>query len=145
MRLGEILSLKWNQIHIENMVDPAIEISESKNNKKRFIPLNDDMIKILNNIITKNNSEHVFIGARGRPLKSIRSIFNKAMDLAEIEDFRFHDLRHTFASHYLMNGGDLLSLKEILGHSDLKMVQRYTHLASKYKRNMINNLNSKFY
>jgi integrase len=145
MRLGEILSLRWSQVHIENMTDPAIEIIESKNNKKRFVPLNEDMIKLFNNIRSKNDSDHVFIGERGRPLRSIRNTFNLAMDRADIKDFRFHDLRHTFASHYLMSGGELLSLREILGHSDLKMVQRYAHLASKYKREMINNLSSKFY
>ena len=61
-----------------------------------------------------------------------------------IEDFRFHDLRHTFGSHYVMNGGDLLSLKEILGHSNMKMVERYAHLAAAHKRKQINGLNGKF-
>ena len=59
---------------------------------------------------------------------------------AGIEDFRFHDLRHTFASHFIMRGGDLLTLKEILGHSSLKMVQRYTHLAAAHKTRQVNNL-----
>ena len=145
MRLGEILSLRWNQVHLENMIDPTIEITTSKNNKKRFIPLNEDMISLMKNIRTKSDSDYVFIGERGEPLRSIRNTFNLAVENADIKDFKFHDLRHTFASHYLMSGGDLLSLKEILGHSDLKMVQRYTHLASKYKRKMINKLNRKFY
>ena len=64
--------------------------------------------------------------------------------LSEIEDFRFHDLRHTFASHYVMSGGDLLSLRDILGHSNLKMVERYSHLGSAYKQRMINYLNRSF-
>ena len=70
--------------------------------------------------------------------------FAKALKRAGIKDFRFHDLRHTCVSHYVMNGGDLLALKEILGHSDLKMVQRYAHLASSHKRKQINNLSGKF-
>ena len=64
--------------------------------------------------------------------------------MAGIEDFRFHDMRHTFASHSVMNGGDLLSLRDILGHSNLKMVEQYAHLGSVYKRKMINILNGKF-
>ena len=63
---------------------------------------------------------------------------------AGIADFRFHDLRHTFASHYVMNGSDLLTLKEILGHSSLKMVERYTHLAAAHKRKQVSNLNGQF-
>ena len=74
----------------------------------------------------------------------MRKPFVNALKRAGIEDFRFHDLRHTFASHYVMNGGDLLALKEILGHSDMKMVERYAHLASAHKRRQINNLKGKF-
>jgi integrase len=74
----------------------------------------------------------------------VDTLFKNALRKAGIKDFRFHDLRHTFASHYVMSGGDLLSLKEILGHSDLKMVERYSHLASAYKSKMINNLTGKF-
>ena len=64
--------------------------------------------------------------------------------LLGILDFRFHDLRHTFASHYVMSCIDLLALKEILGHSTLKMVERYAHLASGHKHRQINNHNGKF-
>lgn len=138
-------SLKWTQVHIEDMKDPTLEIVESKNNRRRFIPLNKDLIKLFTQLKSKSDSEFVFIGKHGKPLRSIRNTFNLAKEKSNINNFKFHDLRHTFASHYLMNGGDLLSLKEILGHSDLKMVQRYAHLASKYKSKLINKLNRKFY
>ena len=74
----------------------------------------------------------------------MKNPFNRVLKLAGISDFRFHDLRHTFASHYVMSGGDLMSLRDILGHSSLKMVERYSHLAFAYKRKMINNINGKF-
>ncbi|UCF64811.1 MAG: tyrosine-type recombinase/integrase, partial [bacterium] len=67
-----------------------------------------------------------------------------ALEKSGISDFKFHDLRHTFASHYVMNGGDLISLKYILGHSTLKMVERYSHLTSSYRVKMMNNLRGKF-
>jgi site-specific recombinase XerD len=74
----------------------------------------------------------------------VKSPFQRALKGANISDFRFHDLRHTFASHFVMNGGDLLSLKEILGHSSLQMVQRYAHLSAAHKREQINNLSGMF-
>jgi len=143
MRLGEILSLKWDQIHIDAVLEPYIEIAETKNNKKRFVPLNDDMVDLMESL-KNNNSRFVFLGVRGEPLKSVTKPFANALKRAGIKDFKFHDLRHTFASHYVMNGGDLLALKEILGHSNLKMVERYAHLATAHKRRQINNLNGKF-
>ncbi len=150
MRLNEVLSLKWKQIYLDDVIDPHIELTYTKNNRKRFIPLNDDIVKLFlsyrqKSIPKQKNPEFVFCSVRtGYPLKSVRKPFERALKMAGIEDFRFHDLRHTFASHYVMNGGDLLSLRDILGHSNLKMVERYTHLGSAYKRKMINNLNGKF-
>ena len=89
-------------------------------------------------------SDYVFLSTRGKPLLLIKRPFQNAIKRARISDFRFHDLRHTFASHYVMTGGDLMSLKEILGHSTLRMVERYSHLSSDYKRKMVNNLTGKF-
>jgi integrase len=110
------------------------------------------MIKVLETIrveqdkekITTEYSKFVFLSNFGKPMKSVKKSFKTALLKSQITDFRFHDLRHTFASHYVMNCGDLMSLKEILGHSNLKMVERYSHLAAAYKRKMINNLNGKF-
>ncbi len=86
----------------------------------------------------------MFLSIHGKPLQPIRKPFQKALQLAGILNFRFPDLPHTFASHFVMNDGDLLALKDILGHSSMKMVERYTHLAAAYKRRQINNLNGLF-
>src|ERR1043166_8923090 len=61
--------------------------------------------------------------------RRVESSFEDLLVRAEIEDFRFHDLRHTFASWYMMNGGDLYELAKILGHSNIKMTERYAKLA----------------
>jgi integrase len=145
MRLGEILSLKWKQVFIDSVIEPYIELMKTKNNKKRYIPLTDDMVYMLEELKKKNgHSDSVFLSTRGLELKSVKFPFSKVIKKVGISDFRFHDLRHTFASHYVMNGGDLLALKEILGHSSIKMVERYSHLAAAYKRKQINNLSGKF-
>lgn len=67
-------------------------------------------------------------GAKGERCR-VESSFETLLDLAKITDFRFHDLRHTFASWYMMNGGDLYELAKILGHSNIKMTERYAKLS----------------
>ena len=64
----------------------------------------------------------------------VRIAFETALDRAGIKDFRFHDLRHTFASHFVMRGGSLQDLRKILGHADFKMTLHYAHLSTKHLR-----------
>ena len=63
------------------------------------------------------------------PLLWVDKSFETILEVAGINQFRFHDLRHTFASWYMMNGGDLYELAKILGHSNIKMTERYAKLA----------------
>lgn len=74
----------------------------------------------------------------------MRKPYERTLKKAGNKDFKFHDLQHIFTSHFIMNGGDFMSLRDILGHSNLKMIERYSHLASDYKRKMISNLSGKF-
>ena len=143
LRLSEILSLTWDRVHIASVIDPYLEITDTKNNKTRFIPLNEDMIELIKSL-ENNASDFVFLSTKGERLYSVRKPFEIALKIAGILNFRFHDLRHTFASHFVMNGGDLLTLKEILGHSSMQMVERYAHLAAAHKRRQINNLHGLF-
>ncbi len=69
----------------------------------------------------------------GKPLKDIKTGFKAACRRAKLKDFRFHDLRHTFASHLVMNGVDLAAVKELLGHKTLTMTLRYAHLSPSHK------------
>ena len=73
----------------------------------------------------------------------MKTSFKTACRRAKIKDFRFHDLRHTFASQLLMEGGDLVALKKILGHADIKMTLRYSHLASAHMKKAVNILDDK--
>jgi integrase len=84
----------------------------------------------------------VFPGKTGYGLVDIRKRFHRALQEAGIEGFVFHDLRHTFASHLVMAGVDLLTVKEFLGHKDIKMTLRYAHLAPDYKRAAITRLDT---
>jgi len=100
MRLGEILGLKWDHVHIKSVIDPYVEVKISKNNNSRFIPLNDDMVDLFDSI-ERNSSSYVFLGTRNKPLRSVRKPFDKALKKAGILDFRFHDFRHCFITRLI--------------------------------------------
>ena len=89
----------------------------------------------------RGDNKYVFLGNTGNQFEWLEKPFKGALTAAGIKNLTFHGTRHTFASHFVMRGGDLLSLEEILGHSTMKMVERYFHLAPSHKRTMMNNLN----
>ena len=80
-------------------------------------------------------SQYVFTSPlkKGIKLTTVENGFNAALKRAGIEDFRFHDLRHTFASHLVMSGVSLEVVGKVLGHSDSRMTQRYAHLSPEFK------------
>jgi integrase len=136
-RKGELLNLKWSQIRNDH-----IYLRKTKSNKKREIPINDDLTGLFKRIRKKQHLtfQHVFV-YQGRRIESVKTAFNAALRRASIEDFRFHDLRHTFASHFIMRTGDLKALQEILGHADIKTTMRYAHLVKSHKKKAVNSLN----
>lgn len=89
----------------------------------------------------KQNKDLIFT-LHGEPIKDIKTAFRNACDRASIEDFRFHDLRHTSASQLVLKGGALKDVKEILGHKTMTMTLRCAHLAQEHKRKAVNLLAS---
>jgi len=86
---------------------------------------------------------YVFYDPRtGKPYQDVKRSFASACRRAGIKDFRFHDLRHTFASHLVMSGTDITTVKELLGHKTLAMTMRYAHLAPSHKIKAVNKLDS---
>lgn len=77
----------------------------------------------------------------GKAVQDIRTGFIGACKRAGIENFRFHDLRHTFASQLVMKGANLKEVQELLGHKDIKMTMRYAHLSQESKKKAVNLLN----
>ncbi|MFC1863786.1 tyrosine-type recombinase/integrase [Thermodesulfobacteriota bacterium] len=137
MRRGEILGLKWRQIR-----NGFIYLEKTKTKNKREIPINDDLEKVLKDIRKDEGltSEYVFTYAK-RKFHRIDCAFRSALGRALIDDFKFHDLRHTFASHVIMRGGSLKDVQELLGHRDMRMTLRYAHLSQEHKKNAVNLLN----
>jgi len=141
MRKTEILKLKWKQVDIKNSF---ILLSDTKSGKRRSIPINETLYTTLKSIERRLDIPYVFFNPEtGKHYNDIKKAFNRACEKAGISDYRFHDNRHTFASQLLMGGGDLVALKEILGHADIKMTLRYSHLASAHMRKAVNILDSK--
>ena len=139
MRKGEILGLKWEQVDLRH---GFILLDITKNGERREIPIDDTLRELFSSMPHSIESIFVFTDRNGNPYKEVKRGFNAAKLKAEIRDFRFHDLRHTFASHLVMAGVDITSVKELLGHKSLAMTMRYSHLSQGHKRKAVNTLDS---
>ncbi len=138
MRKGEILNLKWEQVDLKH---GFILLEITKNGQRREIPIDNTLMIMFNRMPRGLESFYVFTDNKtGEPYKSVQTSFETALKKAEIRDFHFHDLRHTFASHLVMAGVDLTSVRELLGHKSLAMTIRYAHLAPGHKRRAVNML-----
>lgn len=127
MRKGEILSLKWENVDLKH---GFILLDRTKNGERREIPINKTLRATLTEIERRLDIPWVFHDAQtGSPYGDIKNSFNGARRRAKIADFRFHDLRHTFASQLVMAGIDLTTVSRLLGHKDLTMTLRYSHLS----------------
>ncbi len=140
MRLAEILGLRYEQVDLKH---GFILLEITKNGERREIPIDNTLNEMFNSMPRGLESVYVFTDLKtGEPYKSIKRSFATALKKAGISDFRFHDLRHTFASHLVMAGVDLISVKELLGHKSLSMTMRYAHLAPGHKRKAVNVLDN---
>ena len=135
MRRREILSLKWDQVR-----NGFIYLSKTKTNESRQIPVSDALEAIFSEIRRKQHltSEQVFTFRGAAILDNTKKAFNAAVKRAGLVDFHFHDLRHTFASQVLLNGGTLKDVQELLGHKNMTMTLRYSHLTQEHKRQAVN-------
>ena len=142
MRKGELLSLTWDRV---NIVDGIIFVEDTKNGESRQLPLDNKLRETLFALPRHINCNHVFFNPRTvKPYTDIKKAFSSARERARIKDCTFHTLRHTYASHLVMNGVDLPTLQVLLGHKDYKMTSRYAHLSPSHTMKAVNALNSIF-
>jgi len=134
MRRGEILNLKWKDIDFRRGI---IYLYQTKNNEKREIPMNEAAKTALIRVRKHPESAYIFCDIGGQPFKNVRKSFWTALKKSGIVNFRFHDLRHTFASHLVMSGVDLNTVRELLGHKSLDMTLRYSHLSPDHKKRAV--------
>jgi integrase len=141
MRLEEVLSLEWGR-HVD-LAHGFITLDKTKNGDRRELPINGTLRETLKGLTRRLDVPYVFYNpATGKRHKDIRRSFNAALRKTGIKDFKFHDLRHTFASQLVMAGVDLTTVKELLGHKTLTMTLRYAHLAPAHKVKAVDVLDS---
>jgi integrase len=142
LRRGEVFNLKWKDINLNSKV-LTVQGATSKSGDTRYIPLNSESIEILKQWQKQSNSKKfVFPAKDGNRLDNIKSSWTTIMMETKIKDFRFHDLRHTFASNLVMKGVPLNTVRELLGHADLKTTLRYAHLAPDHKADAVSLLST---
>lgn len=142
MRLGEIIALRWHDVDLDNMLITVCRtrcyksrtIKETtKGGKIRHVPINRAIYDNLVELKKRSQHELVFT-VLGTPLDhaNVTKWFRRDIKAAGVKKIRFHDLRHTYASHFVMNGGSVYTLQAILGHSDIKTTERYAHLSKAF-------------
>jgi integrase len=139
LRRGEILRLRWedvdfkaNKLHVVSR-----EGAPTKNGESRSVPMNRTLREILRRHPRRLDTPYLFHHPDGKPFDQIDNSFSSVRRRSGIAYFRFHDLRHTFASHLVMAGVDIRTVQELLGHKDIKMTMRYAHLGPEHMRKAV--------
>jgi integrase len=130
LREANVTRLEWSQVDLTRRM-AWIHADQAKAGRSIGVPLNKEAVVLLREL-QGNHSKFVFT-YKGKPVKKGNTnVWRKALVKAEIFDFRWHDLRHTWASWHIQNGTPIHILQELGGWSDIRMVQRYAHLSSEH-------------
>lgn len=145
LRRGELFQLTWKNVDFTNKL-LTVEGGISKTGNTRHVPLNSYALEILEEWHNHGSSnELVFYQNDGKALTTVQRQWEAISKLARIDNFRWHDMRHHFASRLVMASVDLNTVRELLGHSDIKMTLRYAHLAPEHKAQAVAKLMSNTY
>jgi integrase len=142
-RKMEIMNLTWEDVDLHRGV--AI-LNETKNDERRALPLTGNALELLKGL-RKNRrlgTNLLFPRADGQKPIELRNAWERALKQAQIDDFKFHDLRHSAASYLAMSGASLAEIAEVLGHKTLQMVKRYSHLSEQHTAGVVEKMNKKF-
>lgn len=147
MRKGEMLGLQWSRVDFKaNLIHLGAE--HTKAGKRRSVPLNVEARTALlgrANFRAKYcpDCPWVFANRKGERIESIKTSFSTACESAGIENFTFHDLRHTCAAWLVSAGASLIEVRDLLGHSTIRMTEKYAHLEPENVRNAVALLNER--
>ena len=133
LRKNELFTLTWNNVHLDHP-NPFLTVTAAfaKSKRSRHVQLNKlvtDTLRAWKTMWEANSAALVFAGANGQPFDNNKSAWRNLLKDAQLSNFRWHDMRHDFASRLAMAGANLNTIRELLGHTDYKMTLRYSHLA----------------
>ena len=144
-RQAEIWGLRWKCVDLQN---GFVTFEEIKNDEHRSVPLQGHALDLmLERSKTRHIETNLVFPSRVNPQNhfDFRRPFHMALKAAQIEDFRWHDLRHCAASYLVMAGVDMRTVAEILGHKTMQMTQRYTHLSPEHLKDAVAKMNHKIF
>ena len=135
-----MLSLHWADVDVKRGM---LTFRKTKNGETRTVPLTGYALDVLahHTTIHRLDTTLVFPDRTGTRPMSIREAWEYAVKRAGLQDFRFHDLRHSAASYLAMGGASLAEIAEVLGHKTLQMTKRYTHLTESHTRGVVERMN----
>lgn len=140
-RYSELLHLTVENI---DFVNEMVYYVATKNGESRGVPIYHKLADMLREYLDKNNitSGYVFINKKTGKLYFLKGYFEKVIKSTGINDFRFHDLRHTYASYLAQNGAELLEIAQLMGHKNLQQVQIYAHLTQKHTAKVVRKMSA---
>lgn len=129
LRRGELFDLKWSSVNFNTKII-TVAGDTTKTSETRHIPMNEEVFTVLEEWKKQSGDAlYVFPNQEGGRFEDVKSAWLKLLERAEVTGFRWHDMRHDFASRLVMAKESLNTVRELLGHSDIKMTLRYAHLA----------------
>ena len=137
LSIGEIIRLKIYDLHLDEGIIKVL----GKGKKERYVPIGINCQKVLQRYLFRYRSkqndlqnDYIFLSTNGNPLteNSVKLMFARLARKSGVKRLHAHLCRHTFATKFLINGGDVFTLQRILGHSTLEMVRNYVNLASNH-------------
>lgn len=141
-RRGEVLGLRWKDVDFARR---TLVLHDTKNGERRALPLQGRAYTLVQDMskVRRIDTDLLFPGTRDphKPL-AVGNIFNAAVVRAGIENFHFHDLRHSAASYLAMNGATIPEIAGVLGHKTLQMVKRYAHLSDLHTARVVERMNA---
>ena len=144
-RHGELINLRWSDVDWQRSV---ITLHDTKNKERRLLPLVHYALKLMEaHSKVRNIASDLVFPSPSRPMKpwDSRSAWEATLKRANIQNFRFHDLRHSCASYLAMNGASLAEIAEVLGHKTLQMVKRYAHLSEAHTAKVVQRMNESIF
>ncbi len=145
MRQAELMTLEWKDV---NLKDGFLILHETKNGERRRVALSGHGLELLkeHGKIRRIDTPLLFPSKaiQSQPI-DLRKAFENATKAANIDNFKWHDLRHCTASYLAMNGASLAEIAEVLGHKTLSMVKRYSHLSDSHVSNVVASMNDKIF